>query len=269
MVSRSAAAPRSRTGTTKPWWLGPAWTVVGLLLALGGYAGYQINWFKSGEPPDTMISIAAAEFEMGSSRGEPDEAPPHRVRVNAFRIDPKEVTVADYQICVAARACAAAHTDLLYCNAGKPGRETHPINCVTLLMAENYCKWRHARLPTEAEWERAARGNDGRAYPWGSEDPLGRACYLRRRENQQTCPVGSFASDKSPFGVIDMAGNVSEWTISPYCSYVDPKQCKPGVHVVRGGSWDMDNAQYPRTSYRDWVDDGRHGYNLGFRCASE
>lgn len=219
------------------------------------------------KPHVDMITIPAQEFEMGTDQGEPDEAPPHRVRVARFQIDRVEVTVADYAACVFAGKCAAALTSFSHCNVGKPGMENHPVNCVNYRMATSYCAWRDARLPTEIEWELVARGSDTRVYPWGNELPAGRACWARKPQKLESCNVGTFPSDKSPFGILDLAGNVSEWTSSPFCNYADPKQCRSGVRVIRGGSWDADNPSLARTTYRDWSDDDNYGHNLGFRCA--
>ena len=239
-------------------------------MVLGVYVASR--WTPSSPPPQGVsetLPIAERQFEMGSSVGEPDEAPVHLVTVSAFRIDRTEVTVSDYAACVRSGACAAAHNDFRQCNAGRTGANDHPINCVNFQMADAYCRWKGKRLPTEAEWELAASGGDGRAYPWGNEPDVPRACLARRTRAQESCPVGSFPRDASPLGVMDMAGNVSEWIGEAYCSYSRDSECETGSHVVRGGSWDTTSIRFARTSYRDWVPDNRYGYNLGFRCAGK
>jgi formylglycine-generating enzyme required for sulfatase activity len=108
------------------------------------------------------------------------------------------------------------------CNAGSSERSDHPVNCVSFDQASAYCAWRGLRLPTEEEWEFAARGTDGRRYPWGVEPPGGQLCWngpnsdLGDLNRFGTCPRESFPADRSPFGVFDMAGNVMEWTNSPF-----------------------------------------------------
>jgi formylglycine-generating enzyme required for sulfatase activity len=209
-----------------------------------------------------MLRIPASTFVMGSSDGDPDEKPPHRVTVSAFEMDKTEVTVAAYEACVRADVCAAAGTSD-YCNYGNASKSNHPINCVSKMDAETYCGWVGKRLPTEEEWEYAARGTDGRTYPWGNQPPEGRLCWNR---SDGTCPVGSFASWSSPFGLLDMAGNVWECTSSGYSSDYQPNR-KTGTSVNRGGGWSSDNPSYVRAANRDWDGPGDRSYALGFRCA--
>lgn len=209
------------------------------------------------------ITIAAADFELGANDGDSDEKPAHRVHVNAFAIDRHEVTVAEYGECVAQQRCTPPGAFHAWCVAKSGGGRDLPINCVTYQQATAYCAFRGGRLPSELEWEHAARGSDQRRYPWGSAAPTDQACW----QSKQPCPIRVNGRDRSPFGLSDMAGNVSEWTSSAYCNYADPKQCKVGVRVTRGGSFDLSDAQYLRTTYRDWVREADAGYNLGMRCA--
>src|SRR5262249_8083182 len=124
--------------------------------------------------PEGMVSIPAIDtFNMGSAYGNSDEMPQHNVRLSAFCMDKTEVTVAAYQRCVDEKQCepAGGKNVSQSCNRDNPGREKHPINCVNWDQAVKYCKWAGGQLPTEAQWEYAARGTDGRTYPWGNELP--------------------------------------------------------------------------------------------------
>jgi formylglycine-generating enzyme required for sulfatase activity len=213
-----------------------------------------------------MVEVPAGELEMGASDGEPDEQPVHRVKIAAFEIDATEVTTEAYAGCVGTGKCEAPSTFHANCNGTGPDVARHPVNCVTWKMADAFCRWRGARLPTEEEWEFAARGPQSQTYPWGNEASADKACWNRPAGKPCTCTVGSHASDTSPFGAIDMAGNVAEWTQSPYCRY-DGTDCKAGMRVIKGGSCDMKSEFWLRSSYRDFVGETERGYNLGFRCA--
>jgi len=172
---------------------------------------------------------------MGANDGDSDESPIHEVAVAEFRMDLTEVTVAAYRACVDAKKCSAPDTFHAACNWGRAGQDRHPVNCVTWDQAREFCNWAGKSLPTEAQWEYAARGTDGRTYPWGNDEPTNRACWLRR-EWRGTCEVGSFSPGDSPFGVKDMAGNVFEWTESHYSeNYSKPRDVD--ARVIRGGTW--------------------------------
>lgn len=141
----------------------------------------------------------------GDERGRTIELP-------TFLIDRTEVTVGQYSACVEAGACSAPNTRN-DCNFGASGRRDHPVNCVDWEQARAYCAWAGKRLPTEAEWEKAARGVDGRRYPWGDEGPTPTRANLSGAHDgfSATSPVGRFLAGASPFGALDMLGNVSEW----------------------------------------------------------
>jgi formylglycine-generating enzyme required for sulfatase activity len=247
----------------------------------------------------------SGSFTMGSEDGHDDEKPVHPVTVGPFQMDPTEVTVAQYRACVLAGACVAENLvssgysrySAYYakwseeaCNYDKPKRDPHPMNCVDWQQATNFCAWAGKRLPTEEQWECAARGAGMRAYPWGNEPPDERrvnACgpecldwaqdvmkvdwfrqlYAVRDSWTTTAPVGSYPLGDTPSGLHDMAGNVAEWTSSPYCSsYAAGAPCTTG-RVVRGGSWSSGVAGNLRTTTRTPYDPlGRH-VDLGFRCA--
>jgi hypothetical protein len=195
-----------------------------------------------------MARIPAGDFWMGSNDGEANEKPAHRIHVDAFEMDVTEVTVAQYGACVSGGACPPASTNSLLCNWGKSDKASHPINCVSVDEAKTYCTWAKKRLPSEEEWEYAARGSDGRMYPWGGEAPGSQLCWT----GKGTCAVGSFPSGRSPFGVLDMAGNVWEWTDS---------------HVARGGSYANEDPSVVRGAYR-FVAHPERSQDVGFRCAS-
>jgi len=212
-----------------------------------------------------MARIPAGRFSMGST-GRDDEKPVHQVALASFEMDVTEVTTAQYEACVRAGTCQAAGTQGEYCNAGKSDRQGHPINCVSWDDATAFCSWAGRRLPTEEEWEYAARGTDSRTYPWGSGTPGSQLCWNREISGQGTCAVGSFASGKSPFGVQDMAGNVWEWTSTAYCPY-SGKNCAEAARVDRGGGWLDGSPSLVRASDRHRFARANRSNNLGFRCA--
>jgi formylglycine-generating enzyme required for sulfatase activity len=223
-----------------------------------------ISWPKDNSE---MALVPAGEFVMGSEKI-PNERPAHKVLVKDFYMDKLEVTNRQYQLfCQAAgRQCPIHMTD----NKIAAGREKHPVNNVSFFDAEAYCQWAGKRLPTEAEWEKAARGADARVYPWGSgwDQNLSNN---RTSAREDTLPVGSIPGGASPYGLLDMAGNVWEWTDGWYKSY-------PGApvsfdetgksRVTRGGAY-FYSIELLRTSYRHPLppdDASEHG---GFRCAAD
>jgi formylglycine-generating enzyme required for sulfatase activity len=169
------------------------------------------------------------------------------------------VTVADYRRCVEAKRCTPPETGGS-CNWGKEERNSHPINCVDWNQAKTFCEWTGKRLPTEAEWEKAARGTDKRTYPWGNEWDAKKANVSGDADGfAETAPVGSFPAGASPFHALDMSGNVWEWTAD-----WDDKEQK--YRVLRGGSW-LDKAWYVRVAYRLRYEPGIWLVPIGFRCA--
>jgi formylglycine-generating enzyme required for sulfatase activity len=213
-----------------------------------------------------MCAIPAGTFQMGSTNGESDEQPVHAVTLAAYELDEFEVTVSQYAACVGAGGCTAANTGGA-CNAGRSGRANHPINCADWNQATAYCGWAGKRLPTEEEWEYAARGTDGREYPWGNAAPGNQLCWSGGGTPQDsTCAVGSYPSGKSPFGVQDMSGNVWEWVSSLYTSNYS-SQPTGTARVNRGGGWGGHAASSVRSAYRGYDASSFQINNLGFRCA--
>ena len=216
-----------------------------------------------------MVAVPGGEFLMGSDAddADPDERPATRIEVGAFWIDRVEVTNARYGRCVETGACSLPVGPAFT----QPSRAEHPVTIVSWAQALGYCLWAGKRLPSEAEWEKAARGSDGRPYPWGfAIDPdRVNAGYTAGTE-----AVSSHLSGASPYGILGMAGNVWEWTSSLYRPYpYDPEDGREdptarGARVNRGGSWYY-GPWFFRASYRATAD---HIYrriaDLGFRCAS-
>jgi sulfatase modifying factor 1 len=212
-----------------------------------------------------MMAVPGGEFWMGSAPGKyaPDESPRFRTKVADFCMDATEVTVSSYRRCVAAGACPAAFARYKRCNYGRSDREDHPINCVDWHQASAFCAWRQARLPTEVEWEYAARGGSAlRRYPWGSEGVDGHACW---KQSAGTCATARFAP--GAFGLYDMSGNVWEWVSDGYGPYPWPAPGAPDK-VYRGGSWSRRFEKWMHTRLRNRWPPQRWGSHLGFRCAS-
>ncbi len=245
-----------------------------------------------------MIVIPGGDFAMGDdgADGSDNERPAHRVAVASFRIDRTEVTVRAYRRCFEAARCSAPDgyrpdkgDYRVFCNWENPDRrDSHPINCVDFRQAQAFCAWAGKRLPTEEEWEYAARGaGEDRRYPWGNEEPTerrlnacgtecpahlmsnhfpaGRPLYPASDGWPETAPVGSFPSGASKQGVLDMAGNVWEWTASTYRTYDGARA--EAKRVLRGGSWGGSDARTERTTNRFRLEEQSRAQFLGFRCA--
>lgn len=218
-----------------------------------------------------MLRVPGGAFSMGSRDGEDDERPVHTETVDPFDIDETEVTVAQYAACVRGHACAEPIA-LTGCNENVPGRADHPMNCVTWTEADTFCRAAGKRLPSEREWEYAAKGMSPRRWPWGPVPPRAQMCWdgdgnsVGKGNRQSTCPVGAYAEDKGPFGVLDLGGNVAEWTASRYCPYTDPN-CTSDARVIRGCGWDTQAVAACTTTYRDKRSEFEKETSLGFRCA--
>lgn len=221
----------------------------------------------------TLIFVPAGEFLMGSNEADldadEDEKPQHTVYLDAYWIDRTEVTNDMYRRCVSDGECSdPAHSPRYemkeYWN--------HPLLGVSWDQAVDYCAWAGRRLPTEAEWEKAARGTDGRLYPWGNEAP-NESLLNFDHQVDDTVEAGSYPTGASPYGVLDMAGNVWEWTADGYDEgyYADSPNENPqggdsvNRRVLKGGSWNT-QAHNVRPANRFWGFPGRNDTD-GFRCA--
>ena len=256
-----------------------------------------------------MVLIPEGKFIMGS-RGDGgdegilgvdvgvDQLPQRKVFLKTFYIDKYEVTVKEYK--EFAKATGHPLPGLLtgempeektedrrqktdtkakkWAETVKypPIEDNFPINDVTNMDAEAYCKWAGKRLPTEEEWEKAARGTDGRLYPWGNDKTVGKANTIEwSKEKVAAVAVGSFSTDVSPYGVYDMAGNIMEWTSSWYEAYSGSNLKRPQFgkkyKVMKGGAWMGPITPFARTSHRyaAGVTERNHHPHFGIRCAKD
>lgn len=222
-----------------------------------------------------------------------DELPAHTVSLDDFWIDKLEITNAMYMLCVQAESCAppedwASDSRRSYFN--NEDFKDYPVAHVTWEQANTYCAWAERRLPTEAEWERAARGDDFRNFPWGDEPPSETYANFNRLVGE-TSPVGSYAAGASPFGALDMAGNVWEWVadlygieyynISPERNPTGPETNATSLRVIRGGSFQDEWVNLrvskrgaalgpsPNAPYDAPDRAGEHSSKIGFRCAAD
>jgi gamma-glutamyl hercynylcysteine S-oxide synthase len=218
-----------------------------------------------------MVLVPAGPFMMGSLDGDSDEAPPHVKNLPAFYIDKFEVTHERYAKFLAA---TGRKPPVDWPDGKMPEKPaSHPVVNVTFADAEAYASWAGKRLPTEAEWEKAARGSDGRIYPWGNSlSGKKTATPVGDNARDHTYPVGSFADDVSPFGAMDMAGNVCEWTTDWYDAYPgsDEKRVEFGkkYRVIRGGGA-IEYYAHPftlRSAQRGYALPYGTSDGLGFRC---
>lgn len=213
-----------------------------------------------------MITIPGETFTMGSAKGPADESP-LQVSVAGFEMDVSEVSTFAYLTCIQAAACKPTAT-LPGCNASDPTKRDHPINCVGYVDAKAYCEWVDKRLPSETEWELAARGKKGRRYPWGSLPPAAQLCWKRAPSDTAplgTCALGGFPAGNTPEGLEDMAGNVWEWTTSRYCPYAHPN-CTDERRVARGGSWVTGSPDLVASTVRNEAFETDRAASMGFRC---
>jgi len=220
-----------------------------------------------------LVFIPDGYFTMGSAIDEPkadeDEKPSHQVFLDSFWIDRTEITNGMYLHCIEAEICTPPARSIYYTT---PEYANHPVIGISWVQAQEYCKWAERRLPTEAEWEKAARGTDSRIYPWGNTPPETELSNFGHQFNE-TVPVGMYLNGASPYGVLDMAGNAWEWVADGYQSdfYAHSPDENPisdspvNRRVLRGGNWDS-KEEGIRVTNRFWAFPGRNDSD-GFRCA--
>jgi formylglycine-generating enzyme required for sulfatase activity len=213
-----------------------------------------------------MAGLAGGTFAMGDRRD--------TVTVLPFCLDVTEVTVAAYASCVHSGQCTAAATTVdwpnispadratgMYCNGSRADRSSHPVNCVDWGQAKTYCQAQGKRLPSEEEWEWAARGgSEGRTYPWGNATPNSQLCWSGMTKRDSTCPVGSFPEGDAPGGIHDLGGNVSEWTSNAF-------DARGQTRCIRGGGWNLSIPANFHAVLRIGSAPSSRVANLGIRCA--
>jgi formylglycine-generating enzyme required for sulfatase activity len=227
---------------------------------------------KDGAP---MVLVPAGEFIMGSEQGDDDEQPVHRVFLDSFYLDTFEVTNGRF-----AKFVAAIQSEPPWGFADHDTPVLHadrPVRWVTWLEATGYCLWAGKRLPTEAEWEKAARGTDGRTYPWGQEPPTPVHAVFGLKEGAETvAPIGDREKGISPYGIHDLAGNLYEWVTDWYddafyttTPTINPRGPAEGpAKGQRGGSY-INSPYRLRASFRTKGDPTEHDPHVGFRCAQD
>ncbi len=237
--------------------------------------------------PEGMVLIPAGMFTMGSTQTGLDESPEHQVYLDAYFIDIHEVSATEYsEFLNAVDNVKGYYLDnkygMLFYNGQfqpRPGLESHPINNVNWRGAGAYCRWKEKRLPTEAEWEKAARGKDKRTFPWGNTRPTPELARYFQTWTEETkhnvmVPVNALPEGKSPYGLFNMAGNVKEWVDDWYdgeyyaetTEYTNPEGPVGGeFKVLRGGSWrDLGGFVYSSFRNNSYPDTRMDDY--GFRC---
>ena len=226
--------------------------------------------------PEGMVVIPAGEFWMGAEDGLKDARPLHRVYLSSYWLDKYEVTNARYRQCVEGGGCTPPKDHQAFDDLE---RAQHPVTNITWNQARAFCQWQGRRLPTEAEWEKAARGTDGRRYPWGNDADIVKS-HVRNGEvtagTNGAESVGRQASSSSPYGVLDLIGNASQWVKDWYAEdfyQVSPTRDPQGplrgsFRVLRGGEWNETPSNL-QASYRGWDEVTYWGPTLGVRCAED
>jgi len=229
------------------------------------------------EPAYIKVAIPAGKFQMGCSAQDKDcnkvEEPEHTVFLSAYKIDKNLVSVEFYHQCVEAGKCTPPATGK-GCNSYMPSLYDHPVNCVSWDQAVEYCKWAGGQLPTEAQWEKAARGDkDDRIYPWGNEWDASKACFHKN----STCSDGSYPQGASPYGVMDMEGNVAQWVSDWYSpdyyskgpkDWDNPTGPSSGQErVIKGAGYWASSSDFMRISKRKTIiTPNAQIPGIGFRC---
>jgi formylglycine-generating enzyme required for sulfatase activity len=237
------------------------------------------NESRIGKEPHEMIKIPAGAYLRGSNDRLPDEGPQYTETTKAFSIDRYEVTNLQYKAFI--DATKRKSPDHFRNRTYPEGKIDHPVVFVSWHDAHDYCQWAGKRLPTDIEWEKAARGTDGRNYPWGDEFDVNKVNSPVRWKSLgmegDTLPVGSFEGGKSAYGLYDMSGNVWEWSDSWYTQY--PGNTWPSENygeqykTLKGGSW-WDCSFYQcgisaPSFNRSYFKPGVKNSSFGFRCAKD
>ncbi|HNP59862.1 MAG TPA: SUMF1/EgtB/PvdO family nonheme iron enzyme [Nitrospirales bacterium] len=231
-----------------------------------------------GDDGREMVEIPEGPFTMGIEDGDPDEGPSHPVYLQTFYIDLKEVTQADYDRYIKMTKRDKPKVPVFEDDVSKLVGLDYPVVAVTWNDAFGYCQWAGKRLPTEAEWEKAARGEGKRRYPWGEKFEYQFANVDGKEDGfQYLAPVGSFEVGRSPFGLYDATGNVAEWVMDSYAAdyyqqapYRDPPgpKVEDENKVIRGGSW-RESRIGARVTKRFAAKMWRNDASVGFRCAKD
>lgn len=240
---------------------------------------YSMYKTKVGDEGREMVQIPEGPFIMGSKDGDPDEAPERQTYLKAFYLDTKEVSQEEYARFAKMTKRQLPKIEVFEDDQSKLLRPEFAAMSMTWEEAAAYCKWAGKRLPTEAEWEKAGRGEGKRKYAWGDTFLTGRAnANVDGSEDgfRYLAPPGSFETGRSPYGLYDMTGNVAEWVADSYdehyyqkAPYRDPKGPEPSdLKVVRGGSW-RETEHNARLSKRFAAKFWRTDITIGFRCASD
>lgn len=238
---------------------------------------YSMYKTRIGDEGREMVHIPEGPFTMGSKDGDPDEAPEHQIFLKGFYIDRNEVTQDEYARFAKMTRRAMPRIEVFEDDQSKLLKPEFAAMSVSWDDANAYCKWAGKRLPTEAEWEKAGRGEGKRKYPWGEAFVTGRANVDGSEDGYRyLAPPGSFESGRSPYGLHDMTGNVAEWVADTYdenyyrkSPYRDPKGPENGdLKVVRGGSW-RETEHNTRLSKRFAAKHWRTDITIGIRCASD
>lgn len=258
----SAEEPPAKRGTPRP-------------LALPLY--YDTT--RIGASPNQMLRVPAGKFIMGTDTRLSDEGPQHTVHLPSYWIDKYEVTNLQYQQFIEATGKRAP--DHFENRTFPVGKADHPVTFVSWHDANAYCAWADKRLPTDEEWEKAARGTDGRMFPWGQQFDINQVNtpvrWKRLNEKGDTTPVGAFPGGASPYGALDMSGNVWEWTASWYRAYPGNKKISENYgeiyKTLKGGSWwdcsfykcGISAPVFNRAFFNAKVKNA----SFGFRCAKD
>lgn len=246
-------------------------------VAVAAPRDYSMYRTVVGDEGREMVEVPEGPFIMGSGEGDPDEAPEHQVYLSTYYMDLKEVTQVEYERFVKMTKRGKPFIPVFEDDQSKILKPELPAIGMSWADAAAYCKWAGKRLPTEAEWEKAARGEGRRRYPWGDEFGRGNANVEGDEDGvQYLAPPGSFESGRSLYGIYDMVGNVAEWVGDGYderyyskAPFRDPRGPEEGQHkVIRGGSW-RETPHNARISKRFQAKMWRTDSTIGIRCAKD